>query len=658
MDAVYKVENLLAIDVDAQLRRLHLFVDIARQKDDAWHRQIDDCERDYFMINTGDLTPNKLDRDLVRLSDIADIVDATKNILMRSGWKLYVDRPGDNQVDKEKAGKVERYFKDLFRAIEERTGYDIEMRMTDFQARLTAAVIHWAYNPQPVVEALQYGAPLHLVPLDLWVIDPRNFFHVTGGPYGDFEYVVHIEKRSLSSVYQMMDGFGDNSLGMQQLQEHYGHIPPEYWYTIEADLHDYWGWHKIDGKYRVVNAVMYGNALIRPFQLMEGYDRLPWDIIPAKYTGHKDHEKCYLSLTYHVKPHVRQAEKLQGMMNTAVEKAVSAPYVIELDPSQPDPPDIRHGKDMFIVLKPGQKMSPPMLQGIQRDLYPQMELSGKRIQKSGMPDGVLGISGPASGMNSGYGYEQQQEGGVLKVTEPAEWLQRGLQTFFRSVCTLIAKHAPQMPIVVNYATGQPQVELVAADLLGWNIDVKWRSELPGDRLRKLAMATQAVGSELTSRETAREMYLDIEDPARETELILQEKVLLTHPDLSRAKAFELLSQRNALPNFSVAAQAELRMKIQQVIARLQATGAPPDMIQQAIQRVIQAEHMKLMAEYMMMGPGGMPQGADAPQPNEQKSQSTPQSMEPQMGMVGPGRMGQPPAGNPMDPNRDIRGMMQ
>jgi hypothetical protein len=657
MDAVYQVENLQSIDIDAQLRRFNLFIDIARGKAQPWHRQIDDYERDYFMVNSGDTTPNKLDRDLSRLSDLGDMVEAAKAILMRSGWKLFVDRPGDNEVDKKKAGMVERYLKDIFRQIEERTGYDVEMRMVDFQARLSAAVLHWAYNPNPVIEAFEYAPPLHLIPIDMWVIDPRNFFPVKGGPYGDFEFVVHIEKRSLSSVMQMLDGFQDSGMAAAQIDKHFGMVLPENWYTTEADLYDYWGWHKIDGKYRVVNAIMYGRALIRPFQLMEGYDRLPWDIAPARDTGHKDLEKCYLPLTFHAKSHVRHSEKMQGFMDRAIEKAVVAPFVVELDQNQPEPPDIRSGQEFFITLKPGQKLNPPMMSGVPQDVFRGMELDSQRMQKSGFPNGVFGLSGPASGMNSGYGYEQQQEGGVLKITEPAEWLQRALQTFFRSVCTLIARHNPQMPVVVNYATGQPQTELTAADLLGWNIDVKWRSELPGDRLRKLAMATQAVGAELTSRETAREMYLDLDDPQRESELILQEKVLLSHPDLAKAKAFELLVQRNALPNFGVAAQAQLQMKVQQVVARLQATGAPPQIIQQAIQRVIEQEHMMLMAQYMMMPPmGGAPQGADAPQPNA-PAQSTPKNLEPQMGMVGPGRNGQPPAGNPADPQRDIRGML-
>lgn len=660
MDRVLSPEE--NYNVMQQRDRLLLLTGFARAKSKRWHSLIDEYERDYYMAVTGDVTPNKTPEDMARLSDLGDIVEASKNIFLRSSWKVYADRPADMEQDKLKAGALERF---LRATIDRKT----EVQIVDFQSRFGAAVHHWAFDPTPRPWE-DDGSPLERAPISSWVIDPRTFHPMPGGPDGWCEYVVHIEPRSLFATYQLATSvLADNPFALQQLERDFGHILPEQRYVVEYDFCDYWGWHQVGGQWVVVNAVLYGNTILRPFTVMAGYNHLPWALIPARDTNHKELDKRWLPLTYHTRPHVRHAERLQGMATTMFEKAANFPFVITLDERFQTPPDIRSGQDHFITLQPGQQFSPPPIAGLPRDFYGQMELVDNRIQKSGFPRGIFGITGPASGQNSGYGYEQQQEGGVLRLGEPAEHLQEGMVRFFRGVCSLLSRHTPEQPIYVarDEKSGE-RVVLTGKDLAGWKLSVKWRTELPNEKMRKIAMATQAVGANLTSLETAREMYLDIEDPQRETELILKEKVLSSHPDIVEAKAFQTLWEMGALPNFDLASRFQFQMKVQEAASKLQAMGAPPQVIQDAIQKMVQAEYTRLLMEYMRppVPPAGAPPGGPRstpgggpgkgnrdPKPNNDQQR---QMNQPGLGNAGAQRAGQPPAGNPQDVSAPLRNM--
>jgi hypothetical protein len=657
--------SIADVNVDEQrehLRRLVTYVETACA---LWHASIDQSERDYFLADTGDRTPGRDDRDRVRLSDMGNIAEAFKNIFVRSGYRIYVDRPGEMQPDKKKSGAVEGFFRNVVKSVERRLDDDLDLQIVDYQARLHAAVVQVAFNPSPD-DSDDLGPPLNIPPIDVWVHDPRTFFPMVGGPNGSqFAYVVHKKKLSLFSALQLANAtLADSPLALEELKDKYGHVKPEDLYTEEQTLYDYWGYHYIDGERYVVNAVMYGEALLRPFTIMPGYRALPWILIPAKDTRSPSLVKRWPSFAYHARPSVRHSERLLGMADTIMEKSAGLKAVITTTPESSEPPEIRSGRDQIIVLKPGQTMQPPPFVGLGRDLWELIGMAQDRTERSGFSRGVYGQSGPASGMNSGYGYEQQQEGGILKMGEPAARLQKGYEKLFYLIAQLVSTHVPDQPVYVQYAQnyGEDKVVLMGADLAGWTIRVKWRTELPNEMVRKFTMAQMAVSSGLVDKEYAREHILDIEDPVAMEERIMRETIKMAHPQIGEAYAFQILYEMEALPNFTVSERAKLGAEMEQLVGHMRAMGAPEQIVQQTALMMIEKKKGELMMQFMQPpmlpgGPGGPPpspdQGNHNPKPNDQLGRTM---RDPAMGVMPSGRPqnGQAPEGGGADPANGLR----
>lgn len=625
---------------------------VAENRSRAWHDMMDKYDDDFYLRETGDISPVR-DEQKVYLTDLADTVTLAKNLLLNAGYKVKVDRPGDMRPDKLQAGAIESYLRSVLTSVEQRRGENVLNRVIGDQMRLGMGVIHWAYAPPP-----QVGLQADLVPyqqsnVDVWAVDPRATNPVFGGPFGNLQYVVHAEKRNIFSIHEMLEnGFGDEA-AWEQMRTYYGTFTGADVYDHFETLYNYWGWHSIGGKWIVVNAVKYGEAILRPFMPLPTYQLLPWAMIPAQDTGAEDYADRFLPITYHARVHVRRAERIQGQMDIIGQKIADMPYTLELSPEYPEPPDIQAGKDFLVYLKPGQKWNSPEYVNLPRDMWPTLEMTQERIERSSFPRAMYGIG---RGPESTISFSSMQEGARLRLVEPCTHLSFGLGLCFNGIRSLVSVHQPEEPVYVAVKTRrqkQQHIILKGKDLLGWIVGAEWRRNLPGDEQRNVASAVQMTGSKLLSTETARERYLEIEDSAREDELILQEKLLLNDPEIAKAYAFQLLQEMDALPNLAAEQQVKVLILLEQKRGEMEAAGASPQEIEQQLKGFLLGIKMGLADKGKTLGDGP---GADPPRPQMPPGQPPmqerlPPRPGPEMGGM---RQGTAPPGSLTDPGGALR----
>ena len=602
------------------------------------HRAIDDYERDFYLENTGDdISPENR----VRLPDLANTVTFARNILLNAGFNVSVDRPADVLEDKTKAGMVSDFLTKVVNAANARAGRNQIAALIDMM-KFGVGALYVQYDPTvtslPIPSSFVTNPPIRLT-----AVDPRNVVFMPGGPVGRFSYVIYRAEETLEHAARLALEFDNGTQGeaWKQLDRYFhaqlaSDTPEEYTNT----LLDYWGWHYIDGAWVVVNAVAYGKAILRPFTVMEGYQHLPWVIAPAQETEAKQLERRFLPITYHGRPIVRNMERLQARMDLILDKIASMPFVLRTSLESPQPPEIEGGAEYVVELKPGQSFEPPPYGTLPRDLWPRMELEQRRAELSLLPSAIMGVATETSG----YSLEQLQEGGRMRLQEPRENLEFAMEQMFYVISGLVAYYHGEEIVYRPQAANEENV-LFGRDLEGWTIEVKWNATLPGDELRRIAMAQQVVGGKLLSRQTALERYLNHPSPAQEIQRLVVEDALVSDPATSREFAQRALVAMGVVPDKTAAMQEAL----QEAYQRAQS------LYQQALANGATEEQARAVAEeYMQNFVAGFQQaagmGVNVPQPVSPQQQTPqpptpPERAEPQPEV----RQSGIPAGNPADP---------
>lgn len=652
------------IDLDSARQRLRLLIQSAQAKAQRWHEAMEQYEADYFLQTTGDTIERDDDSERVRLSDLADGVTIASAILNMADYTIALDRPGEREPDKQMAEAIESMLRTVLRSSAKRTGENVTDALVQWCLRLGAGVLHWLYIGEAVADN---APPLNVPPVEVYALDPRNFFPLLGGPNGQFRWAMSREMRSVAEMDEFVEATLSTSpealaLAQQEMQLYYGTVSPALRYTQEHEFWNVWGWERVGGRWVVVNALMYGTAMLRAFDVMEQYDHLPWALAAARDTHARDYERRWLPITYHARPHVRRAERLQGRMDVILDDVAQMPTIVQGSEDYPDPPTITGGVKNVVELRPGQNIAPPPFGTLPRDLYPQLDLAQRRIEQALLPPTMYG---PGTGAASGYAFDQGQDGGKLRLIAPRDGLAFAMERMFDGIASLVARHAPQQPVYAIYSganehgSQREQVIVRGSDLQGWTLDVTWKATMPGDEMRRTGKAVQLRG--LLSDERLIE-ELGIESPVREIETRLLEQVKANHPAIAEAIAFRLLQERGALPDVSLAKQQELALKLEaaesQAFHTALAAGATPDQAMQYAahvkQQFAQAEMARMQAA-LVPSLQGMMQGQQVAPPQQQGGPSQPPTpdQQPQQGLAAH-QQGGPPPGNPADPGAALR----
>lgn len=612
----------------------------AKAKNTKLHAKMEEYEDDYFLEVTGD---DDSDGNAVYLSDLHDAVNMARDILASGKYRINFRRPGNSEVDREYAEALERFVRNAITSASLRNGYDVEARLVEYQMRESLGVLHWAYNP-----ALVEGSdPLYTPPIDIWAVDPKNFFPVLGGPQGGFRYIFYVEARSVEDAYQLARTIAaDNPDALQQL-DYYFHTLDDYGRnSTQYELSDYWGWHEVDGQWVIANAIRFGDAILRPLTPMPGYTHFPWAIAPARDTGHIDHEKRWLPLTYGARGHVRRAERLQGTYDLLLEKMGIVPNIIEVTEEAPTPPNIVSDPAYAVTLYRGQRWIPPNLQGLPPDFWRQVDLAQDRIERAAFPRAMYGI-----GVESGYGFDKAQEGSRSKLNAPRLGLEQGMTALAVGMMGLISTLFPESFVHVTSIKKQgnkPLLELIGSDLnpANWEVSVRWSAQMPGDESRMAAIFSQVTGTGGMSKETGRERYLHVDDSKAEGERIIREQAMSADPRIAQAYAYEVLQKMDAMPNFEAEQILQIISKVEELRGKGKALNMPPEVIEAGIQAFVQGAMMTQQQQYAAFAQGKDPNAGQAPR-QPQGQPGIPPAVQAQMA-------GQAPPGNPSDLGAPLR----
>jgi hypothetical protein len=614
----------------------------ARRNCEAWHKRMDEYERDYFQLNTGDTSSRGGEK--VRLPDIPIFADHAAAILQTGSYKLSLDRPGDLQPDKKTAGAAEGYMRAVVSHNAALTGEQIEKSAPKLQTQLGAVMLHWLYTHDGIVP------PLNNPPVEMYAVDARKVYLTEGRvPNGRFEVVCHKEHWTVGQVYKFLVSVLPYDEGAwEQFGRKYGYLmegdsDPVTWNEQKSEFWNIWAHEylppqdtpmgRTPGQWVVTNTLMYEECVFRAFEVMHHYDHIPWEIVPAKDTGHKDFEHRWLPLWYHGRSLVRTLERIQGQMYDQMQDIAQMPFVAVGGPNHEEPPDVTGGPSNVVKLFYGQEFRPPQFGTLMRDLYPQAEMVQERISRTLFPPSMYGAG--SSGQHSGYAFDMSHEGGKLRLVEPRDHLAFGFKRMFTGITSLIARHLTGIPIYATYhkgATAQEyeaqEVVLLGEDLYGWNIKVEWQAVMPGDEQRQAAQLNML--SNFLPLEDLLEKTGLAEDPHRAAELKFAEEIRKSEPETRQAAALRLMREMELGSDPMESVRDELVKKGDEIYARAlitaQLAGAPNPQTAELLARHLQQRYFQSQLQQMQMALM-QPQGAPPPQgqpPQGTRGQGQPQ----------------------------------
>lgn len=672
-------------------RKALALVQQAMNKCDKWHKRIDEYERDYFQLNTGD-TSTRDSTKKVHLPDIPIAADHGAAILQTGNYHLALDRPGDLYPDQKMAGAAEGYMRAIVANNAALTGEQVEKVAPKTQMQLGAVALHWLYTHDGITP------PLNNPPVEIYALDPRKFYAIEGRvPNGRFKVVCHRESWTVAQVYEfLVSVMPYNELAWHQFHTRYGAAAredsdPVTWNEQTDNFWNIWAHEylppqltpmgRTPGQWVVTNTLMYGECVFRAFEVMHHYDHLPWELIPAKDTGHKDFEHRFLPWWYHGRNLVRTLERIQGQMYDQMEDIAQMPYVAIGGPNHEEPPDVSGGPSNVLKLFHGQEFRAPNFGTLARDLYPQAEMVQERISRTLFPPSMYGAG--SSGQHSGYAFDMSHEGGKLRLVEPRDHLAFGFKRMFTGLASLIARHLTGVPIYATYhktdIKGQDAEEVILTgdDLYGWNVSVTWQAVMPGDEQRQ-ASQLNLLKDFLPLSDLLEKTGL-ADDPYRAAELKFAEEIRRSEPETRQAMAQRLMREMDFGIDPMESVRDELMKKGDELYARAyltaQLAGAPNPQTAETFARQLQQRYFQMQLAQMQMAlmqpqpqgqageapqgrpsqeqPPQPPSGAPSPTNNAPRPASEAVMRDPRNGLQAGLRNGAPP-GNPADIARPLR----
>ena len=563
------------------------------------NKAIQEAEDLYFLKHW----PNaeKEGEERVTLPTHMNAIDLAQGILAAQDMKITALSKADNSAGEATANDVERFCNGVIYVNNERREENIRSQVTFNQLLYAWGVVrtYWDVDlaggnqgGELLAEELMgddlQAEPIQQegwedLPIVLESIHPSTIFPMPGGKRGPYKYIIYGVKRSVADVEEewgvVLDKYKRNK---QRSKE-----------KTEIDYIDYWGWEGKD----IVNCVIAGREIIKPASVEEGYRELPYTLIPCKKTASLDSARASLGMLEPIKEIVHHLETTLTKQNRAIKMWAWAPPVYKGPPSMV--PNIDSSLGNIIPIPPEADLGfMGWVQG-SPDVGMQINIFKQEIQEGSFPSVTFG-QGP--GAMSGFALSTLSEGGRIRLQMPRTAQEIGWQVVFRKVLSMARQFSPNTPLQVwGDFKGQPfSTGVTGMEMADMQIRVQIGSKMPQDKSRDEAMGSQLQAQGIFSERTLLGRYFNVDDPDKEIERKMVEKVE-QHP------AFMILRM----------AQAAMRW------------GIPEEMISQTLGPVLA---QTMMQATNPMGPGPLsPQG---------------QVMQPPTGGNGQPGNGQPQGGAP------------
>ena len=546
---------------------------------ELWHERIEEYGKLYDLNHYK--KPALSGERRVTLSKAMNIVDLAVGVLSANALTIEAISAEDNEETQRRAGLIEKFLDGVLYVNSERQESDLRYEWTFLQVRDGACGIRTLWDTQfdATLQQDKFGE----LPVSVNVIPARYLFPEPGGKLSRWKRIFYAVERTIEDVeseYGEIAKFRTMSTRDKQ--------------TRKEDFIDYWGEVRVplgacpncgaemlsatpcincgydgeptpqigaDGQpamtWRVENAVLYGNRLIKPPQVMPGYDHIPYTLIFYKPIGQVEPhewgqsalrpiEKLLPEMEWRIN---RQTRLLNIFANMPMIARVRDGRPIEVDSVFGDVVHLSEGEDLAFPQWPGQ---PP-------DAREQMGLLSAEMQESSFPTQMYGGGAAAS---SGYALSQMGDAGRIRLTQPQKQQESALSVWAQKTLGLLRNFAPtQMVQVYGRLRDVPYTaELTGQDTEGFRVNFSLTPQFPNDEMRKVAMSTQT--KDLLSSETRMEKYLGVQQPDQEVSRMLRE-LAERHPMMVEYKLMAYFQER-ASRGDTAAAQVLERMASQQV----------------------------------------------------------------------------------------------
>lgn len=479
----------------------------------------EDCEDLYFGNHWKAEGKEVAGEERVTLMTHTNVIDLSQGILSAQDMKIIAYPKADTNPLQAAANEVERFCNGIVYVNEERQEESLRQSVSHNQLLYGAAVIRSIWDPDLAGEATTGpdGAQgWEDLPIVLQSINPRYVYPMPGGKRGPWQYVLYACRRTVVDVegeWGPLEKSPYTTMSWRNKQKK------------EIDYIDYWGWESTGSGSEVVNCVIAGDVLLKPPTIESGYKDLPYTIIPCKRTSSTKGDEQSLSMLYPIKDTVHNLEHTLTKQNRAIKMWAYAPPVYEGPPG--NMPQIDTTLGSVIPIPPGSKFSFMGWTAGAPDVNMQVNIFKQEIQEASFPSVSYG---QGSGSLSGYALTTLSEAGQIRLQMPKRAQELGWQVVFRKCLSLAQHFSPNAPLTVygDYK-GQPfSCSLTGLQTKDMRIVVSLSIRMPQDKARDEAMGSQLKAQNVLSDRTLLENYFMVDDPDKEIERKLYEKVM-QHP---------------------------------------------------------------------------------------------------------------------------------
>lgn len=346
------------------------------------------------------------------------------------------------------------------------------------------------------------------LPIGLVRYDPMNVYPAIGHDDG-LRFVVH---KYVLTVGEMLSDW-------PQLSAEYEGREQDEDVEIKAYYDSWWYALFIDD-----------NPVIEPEE--HGYGFIPWAIVtsggaPIRGTtgGNEWTSSVGVSAFHGLKDSYRQLNRVLSQIADQVATASNPPILYRINPinREPERLDLEAGAINHIMLEEG--VEPMNLSPNPNDIQPLLEALLDDISKAGLPPILWG-----TGLGqTGYSISLMTDAARDALMPIIEGVQELWGQVFEMELTIIRDfHEGDIGFVIRDEAGQLEgglrINAEDIEMVGTEVEVRYRDVSPKDRGQMAQLAVMLSESNLISRETARDEYLNLENPSREDERVLTDLI--------------------------------------------------------------------------------------------------------------------------------------
>lgn len=360
------------------------------------------------------------------------------------------------------------------------------------------------------------------LPTKMTLVDPRQIYPVWDE--GALNYVAHIYKQTAA---QAMSSFPDHAEDILKNLVGTGSeddLDLTQFVSVKAYYDDWW-WAVFVDDVNVVEPTDHQ------------YGRVPWIVRPIGGSPVEATEDDTEQWVRHKGPAIFESikiaydygNKILSMLADEIERQTNPPMLHKINPqNKGERPDIELDPGAVNFVYSDESLEPMYVGPQPAQAGPLTNMLTEDIEKGSLPSSLWALAGDGI---SGF----QQALSMSAGRDALAALFEGM-TYFKRECLsfslmLIRDHHDSD---VGYFVQGPNGDWISGETIspdeirqvGTNVQVKFKDVSPQDKQAWANLAVALTQSQLVSRETARERYLDIENPLREEELVVAEMIAM------------------------------------------------------------------------------------------------------------------------------------